>query len=131
VWVRAPPHTVLTTYRWYNVPPDETNSESDLEGEQDMEESIEEATPEIIEEAVQGGNVRLPAQRAAPADVVGTSGTPTVAPIQSLDISNSASLLATETSGVPIRDYAFQKAKEASYALGYWTAIYESQSQKV
>jgi len=44
---------------------------------------------------------------------------------------SSASLLAATSSGISVRDYAFQQAKEASYALGYWTAIYELQSREV
>lgn len=126
--IRTPPHTVLKLYRWFNVPPDETDSESDAEGEQDVEVSIEETAPMAVEEAVQGDDIRLPAQRTPPGGLGGTSDG---AQIQSVDTSNSASLHTIAASGVSIRDYAFQKAKEASYALGYWTAIYELQSQKV
>lgn len=128
--IRAVPHTILTFHRWYNVPPDETDSDSDVEGEQDIE-GIEETAPDAVEEAVKEDNIRLPAQKTASKGAAGTSDTHQVAPIQSIDISGPASLLAATTSGVIIRDYAFQKAKEASYALGYWSAIYEAESQKV
>jgi hypothetical protein len=121
------PHSILTFHRWYNVPPDETDSESDVEGEQVK--GIEETAPEAVDEAVQEDNIQLPAQNTPPSGLAGTSDGHQVAQIQSVD--SSASLHAAATSGVPIRDYAFQKAKEASYALGYWTAIYELQSQKV
>jgi hypothetical protein len=118
-------------HRWYNIPPDETDSESNVDDEQDMEESIEETAPEIVEEAVQGENIQSSAQREVLTGGPGTSDGHQVAQTQSLDINSSASLLAAAASGVPIRDYAFQKAKEASYALGYWTAIYELQCQQV
>ena len=122
---------MLTFHRWYNIPPDETDSESDAEGEQDVEESTEETAPEAVEDAAQGENVQPPTRETMPVDVTGTSDIHQVAPIQSLDISSPAYLLAAATSGIPIRDYAFQKAKEASYALGYWTAVYELQSREV
>jgi len=129
VSIRIPPQIVLTFHRWYNVPPDETDSDSDpdVEGEQDME-GIEETASKAGEEAVQEDNIQLPAQNTA---LTGVASTHQVAPIQSTDISSSASLLVATTSGITTRDYAFQKAKEASYALGYWTAIYELESQKV
>ena len=90
--------------------------------------NIEEMALMADEEAVQGDDIRLPAQRT---QLSGLGGTSDGAQIQSVDTSNSASLHAIAASGVSIHDYAFQKAKEASYALGYWTAIYELQSQKV
>ncbi len=96
-----------------------------------MEVSIEETAPMDVEEAVQGDDLRLRSHRTPPSGLGGTSDGHQAAQIQSVDISNSASLHVAATSGVSIRDYAFQKAKEASYALGYWTAIYELQSQKV
>ena len=128
---RPPPRTVLKFHRWYNVPPDETDSESDFEGEQDVEVNIEETASIAVEEALQGDDIRLPAHRTPPSGLGGTSDGHQAALFQSVDTSNSASLHAAATSGASIRDYAFQKAKEASYALGYWTAIYELQSQKV
>ena len=130
---RPPPHTVLKFHSWYNVPPDETDSEPDFEGEQDVDVEIEETASMAVEEAVQGDDTRLPAHRTPPSGLGlgGTSDGHQAAQIQSVDTNNSASLHAAATSGVSIRDYAFQKAKEASYALGYWTAIYELQSQKV
>ena len=129
--IRTPPRTVLTFHRWYNVPPADTDTESDIEGGQDVEESIEETVPAAVEEAIQEDNIQPPVQSTLPSGLAGTSGNHQAAPIQSLDTRNSASLYATATPEVPIRDYAFQKAKEASYALGYWTAMYELQSQKV
>jgi len=115
-------------YRWYNVPPDETDSEPDIEGEQG---SIEETASLAVEEAVQENDIRLPAQTTPLSGLAGTSDGPQAAHIQSVDASNATSLHAAASSAVPTRDYAFQKAKEASYALGYWTAIYELQSQNV
>lgn len=128
--IQTPPHTILTFRRWYNVPPDETDSDSDVEGEQELE-GLEEMAPEAVEGATQEDNIQPPTQKTASIGVAGTNDTHQVAPIQSTDISSSTSLFAATTSGVMIRDYAFQKAKEASYALGYWTAIYEVESQKV
>lgn len=128
--IQTPPHTILTFRRWYNVPPDETDSDSDIEGEQEPE-GFEETAPEDVEEAAREDNIQPPTQKTASTGAAGTSDTHQAAPIQSTDISSSTSLLAATTSGVMIRDYAFQKAKEASYALGYWTAIYEVESQKV
>lgn len=127
----APPCTILITHRWYNVPPDETDSESDVDDEQVVEESIEDAVPEAVEETIQEYDIQPPTQRITPTGVARTSDTHRVVPIQSLDTSSSAALLAAANSGNSICDYAFQKAKEASYALGYWTAMYEMQSQQV
>ena len=128
--IHALPHTILTLYSWYNIPPEETDSESDVEGEQDIE-NIEETAPDAVERVVQEDNIQPPTQWTAPTDVTSANHAAQVAPVQAVDISSLASLLPATTSGIPIRDYAFQKAKEASYALGYWTAVYELQSQKV
>ena len=130
---RPPPRTVLNfVHRWYNVPPDETDSEPDFEGEQDVEVSMEETASMAVDEAVQGDDIRLPVHRTPPSGLGGISDGHQAAQIQSVDTSNLASLHTAATSGLSIRDYAFQKAKEASYALGYWTAVYDlQQSQKV
>ena len=125
---RTIPHIVLIFHRWFNVPPDETDSEPDTEGEQDVGVGFEETASWAVEEAVQGDDIRMPSQRTPP---LGLGVINDSAQILSVDTSNSASLHAIVPSGVSIRDYAFQKAREASYALGYWTAIYELQAQKV
>ena len=129
--VRTLSHIILTFHRWYNVPPDETDSESDVEDEQDVEVGIEEMAAVAVEESVQENYIPPPAQRTPLSGLAGTGEGHQAAQIQPVDTSNPAFLHTTATPGVPMRDYAFQKAKEASYALGYWTAIYELQSQKV